>query len=131
MEVEGDSNSKMLKFEIVSSRTVEGVDKEKKFVAYMLQVRQDSTKTRAFDPEPANVERRYTHFLDLYNGLRKDHPTLLNNVSFPRKVSHLFVNKLCLFLLSLVMFGLISTKVKQGKLLNSYKSTYNRQLIEL
>lgn len=76
----------MLKFEIVSSRTVEGVDKEKKFVAYMLQVRQDSTESRVFDPDPANVERRYTHFLDLYNGLKKDCPSLLNNISFPRKI---------------------------------------------
>ncbi|CAH2238848.1 sorting nexin-20 [Pararge aegeria] len=76
----------MLRFEIVSSRTVEGVEKEKKFVAYMLQVRQDSTETRVFDPDPANVERRYTHFLDLYNGLKKEHPILMNNVSFPRKI---------------------------------------------
>ncbi|XP_049870348.1 sorting nexin-20 [Pectinophora gossypiella] len=79
----------MLKFEIVSSRTVEGVDKEKKFVAYMLQVRHTKdnkeVETR-FDKDPANVERRYTHFLDLYNGLKKDNPTLLNNVSFPRKM---------------------------------------------
>ncbi|CAK1550039.1 unnamed protein product [Leptosia nina] len=71
-----------LKFEIVSSRTVEGVEKEKKFVAYMVQARQ----SRIFDPEPANVERRYTHFLDLYNGLKKEYPSLLNNVSFPRKI---------------------------------------------
>ncbi|CAK1602986.1 unnamed protein product [Parnassius mnemosyne] len=76
----------MLKFEIVSSRTVEGGDKEKKFVAYMLQVRQDLTDSRVFDPDPANVERRYSHFLDLYNGLKKDYPALLNNVSFPRKI---------------------------------------------
>lgn len=74
----------MLKFEIVSSRTVEN-DNEKKYVAYMMQVRQDST---AIDPEPANVERRYTHFLDLYNGLKKDFPAILNNVSFPRKVMY-------------------------------------------
>ncbi|XP_047544993.1 sorting nexin-21 [Vanessa tameamea] len=76
----------MLKFEIVSSRTVEGVDKEKKYVAYMLQVRQDATESRVFDPDPANVERRYTHFLDLYNGLKKEYPALLNTISFPRKI---------------------------------------------
>ncbi|XP_034826854.1 sorting nexin-20 [Maniola hyperantus] len=76
----------MLTCKIVSSRTVEGVDKEKKFVAYMLQVRQDSCDTLVFDRDPANVERRYTHFLDLYNGLRKEYPTLMNNVSFPRKI---------------------------------------------
>ncbi|KPI98685.1 Sorting nexin-20 [Papilio xuthus] len=76
----------MLRFEIVSSRTVEGEDKEKKFVAYMLQVRQDVSDSMAFDPDPANVERRYTDFLCLYNGLKKDFPALLNNVTFPRKI---------------------------------------------
>lgn len=76
----------MVKFEIASSRTVEGFDKEKKFVAYMLQVTQDSSEIRVFDIDPANVERRYTHFLDLYNGLKKDFPALLNNVPFPRKI---------------------------------------------
>ncbi|XP_072936815.1 sorting nexin-20 [Epargyreus clarus] len=73
----------MLKFEIVSTRIVEGVDNEKKYVAYMLQAGQSSI---AFDRDPAHVERRYTHFLDLYNGLKKEHPALLNNVSFPRKI---------------------------------------------
>lgn len=72
-----------LKFEIVSSRTVDGVDKEKKFVAYMVQARQ----SKIIDPEPANVERRYTHFLDLYNGLKKEYPSLMNKITFPRKVS--------------------------------------------
>lgn len=76
----------MLKFEIVSSRTVEGAESEKKFVAYMLQVRQDNNESRLFDPDPANVERRYTHFLDLYNGLKKDHASLLGGIAFPRKV---------------------------------------------
>ncbi|XP_026757307.1 sorting nexin-20 [Galleria mellonella] len=77
----------MLKFEIVSSRTVEG--DEKKFVAYMLQARRDNKESKVYelyDPDPANVERRYTHFLDLYNGLKKECPVLLNNVSFPRKM---------------------------------------------
>lgn len=80
----------MLKFEIVSSRTVEGPESDKKFVAYMLQVRQDNKESRLFDPDPANVERRYTHFLDLYNGLKKDHAGLLSGIVFPRKV-HLCV----------------------------------------
>lgn len=73
-----------LKFEILSSRTVE-VGNEKKFVAYTLQVRQDVTK---LDPDPVTVERRYTHFLDLFNGLRKEHSDLLNTITFPRKVSY-------------------------------------------
>lgn len=84
----------MLKFEIVSSRTVEGLEKKKKFVAYMLQVRQDNKESRLFDPDPANVERRYTHFLDLYNGLKNHFPALLHSVSFPRKVK-ILIHFLC------------------------------------
>lgn len=76
----------MLKFQIVSSRTVEGIENEKKFVAYMVQASQ-ATESRVLDPDPANVERRYTHFLDLYNGLRKECPTLLSSITFPRKVN--------------------------------------------
>ncbi|XP_047042283.1 sorting nexin-20 [Helicoverpa zea] len=75
----------MLKFEIVSSRIVEGFENEKKFVAYMLQVTQAS-ESRVMDPDPANVERRYTHFLDLYNGLKKEFPALVGGLSFPRKI---------------------------------------------
>lgn len=80
----------MLKFEIVSSRTVD-VESEKKFVAYMVQVRQDSTESGVLDPDPVNVERRYTHFLDLYTGLKKDYPAMLSNISFPRKVSFILI----------------------------------------
>lgn len=85
----------MLKFEIVSSRTVEGFENEKKFVAYMVQARQ-ATESRVLDPDPANVERRYTHFLDLYNGLKKEFPALLSNISFPRKVRKQKISSLLL-----------------------------------
>lgn len=77
----------MLRFKIISSRTVDSSETEKKFVAYMVQVNRE---TDLADQDPANVERRYTHFLDLYNGLKKEQPTLLNNLSFPRKVDCLF-----------------------------------------
>ncbi|XP_061707354.1 sorting nexin-20 [Cydia pomonella] len=73
----------MIKFEIVSSRISTGNGSDKKFVVYMLQVRQDISR---LDPEPVNVERRYTQFLDLYNGLKKDFPTILSTISFPRKM---------------------------------------------
>ncbi|XP_063359045.1 sorting nexin-20 [Cydia amplana] len=73
----------MIKFEIVSSRIATGDGSDKKFVVYMLQVRQDISR---LDPDPVNVERRYTHFLDLYNGLKKDFPTILSTISFPRKM---------------------------------------------
>ncbi|XP_053602520.1 sorting nexin-20 [Plodia interpunctella] len=75
----------MLKFEIVSSRTVEG--DEKKFVAYMMQAsRNNKGANEMYDADPANVERRYTHFLELYNGLKKEYPALLGSISFPRKM---------------------------------------------
>lgn len=77
----------MLKLRIASSRIVEGTESEKKFVAYMLQVRTVYKEPLVHDQDPVNVERRYTQFLDLYNGLKKENPALLNNLSFPRKVS--------------------------------------------
>uniref|UniRef100_A0A182NEW3 PX domain-containing protein n=1 Tax=Anopheles dirus TaxID=7168 RepID=A0A182NEW3_9DIPT len=55
----------------------------KKYVIYELNVRKDGPGP---DPFPTSVERRYTHFLKLYEGLRKDHPTLLQSVTFPKKV---------------------------------------------
>ncbi|CAH1957745.1 unnamed protein product [Acanthoscelides obtectus] len=35
---------------------------------------------------PSVVERRYTHFLNLYNALKKEHPQLMSTVVFPKKV---------------------------------------------
>uniref|UniRef100_A0A182QF40 PX domain-containing protein n=1 Tax=Anopheles farauti TaxID=69004 RepID=A0A182QF40_9DIPT len=55
----------------------------KKFVIYEVNVRKDGPGP---DPFPTSVERRYTHFLKLYEGLRKDHPTLVQSVNFPKKV---------------------------------------------
>lgn len=55
----------------------------KKYVAYDVSVRKDSAEP---DPNPTSIERRYTHFLKLYDGLRKEHPQLLQGVPFPKKV---------------------------------------------
>lgn len=55
----------------------------KKYVAYDVSVRKDSTDP---DPNPTSIERRYTHFLKLYEGLKKEHPQLLMSVVFPKKV---------------------------------------------
>lgn len=55
----------------------------KKYVVYDLSVRQDLSSS---DPHPATIERRYTHFLNLMNGLRKDHSAHMQSVSFPKKV---------------------------------------------
>lgn len=55
----------------------------KKYVVYDLSIRQDLT---ASDPHPATIERRYTHFLQLMNGLRKDFNKLMQPIQFPKKV---------------------------------------------
>ncbi|XP_047109297.1 sorting nexin-21 [Schistocerca piceifrons] len=72
----------VLKFEIVSARTVEK-ENEKKHVAYTLMIRKDSVQP---DPNPAVIERRYTDFLELYDGLRRNFPALMTGIPFPRKV---------------------------------------------
>ena len=35
---------------------------------------------------PTIIERRYSDFLKLYDALKKDHPILLQNIAFPKKV---------------------------------------------
>ncbi|CAH1957743.1 unnamed protein product [Acanthoscelides obtectus] len=71
-----------LTFEIVSARISDVFD-EKKHVVYALQVRFISGND---DMSPSVVERRYTHFLNLYNALKKEHPQLMSTVVFPKKV---------------------------------------------
>lgn len=58
----------------------------KRYVVYDLHVRQDGHAPDGFDLEPASIERRYTHFLRLYEALRRDHPRLMQPVAFPKKV---------------------------------------------
>ncbi|GLG95855.1 Uncharacterized protein GBIM_02735 [Gryllus bimaculatus] len=72
----------VLKFEVVSARTVD-LENEKKHVAYTVMVRKDGAVQ---DPHPAVIERRYTDFLELYESLKREFPTLMNNVTFPKKV---------------------------------------------
>lgn len=43
-------------------------------------------RTDGIDTDKAMIERRYSDFAALYKALRKDHPHLLENVNFPRKV---------------------------------------------
>lgn len=71
-----------LTFEIISAKIADQTD-EKKHVIYTLQVRFIS----GYDDQcPSAIERRYTNFLNLYNDLKKEHPQLMTNVMFPRKV---------------------------------------------
>lgn len=69
-------------FEIVSTRISDN-NEEKRHVIYTLQVRFIISNN---DFNPSAIERRYTHFLNLYNSLKKEHPQLMANVSFPKKV---------------------------------------------
>ncbi|KAJ8921063.1 hypothetical protein NQ315_015859 [Exocentrus adspersus] len=71
-----------LVFEIISARISDEVE-ERKHVIYTLQVRFISGND---DLSPSVIERRYTHFLNLYNDLRKEEPQLMANIAFPKKV---------------------------------------------
>lgn len=71
-----------LTFEIISAKIADHTE-EKKYVVYTLQVRFISGND---DQCPSAIERRYTHFLNLYNDLKKEQPQLMANVVFPKKV---------------------------------------------
>lgn len=55
----------------------------KKYVVYDLNIRQDSTQTT--DSNPVTIERRYTDFLRLFDGLRDEHSTQMTAIPFPKK----------------------------------------------
>lgn len=55
----------------------------KKFVVYDLNIRQESTQST--DSNPVTIERRYTDFLRLYDGLRAEHSTQMTTIPFPKK----------------------------------------------
>lgn len=55
----------------------------KKYVVYDLSIRQDSLQKT--DANPVNIDRRYTDFLNLYDGLRTEYPALMNIIPFPKK----------------------------------------------
>lgn len=55
----------------------------KKYVVYDLSIRQDSKNQT--DANPVTIERRYTDFLKLYDGLRIEYPALMNAIPFPKK----------------------------------------------
>lgn len=79
----------IVRFEIPYARVMPPTNENenstvKKYVAYDLNIRQDSTKST--DPNPVTIERRYSDFLELYDGLRKENPTLMGAVAFPKKV---------------------------------------------
>lgn len=69
-----------IKFEVFSTRIQES--ERKQCVFYSLMV----LKTDGIDTDKAIVERRYSDFAALFKALKKDHPKLVDNVSFPGKV---------------------------------------------
>ncbi|XP_058825696.1 sorting nexin-20 isoform X2 [Topomyia yanbarensis] len=86
-----NNDSAELCFEILFARVlspavaVDGASASggKKYVVYDVSIRRDSAEP---DPNPTSIERRYTHFLKLYDGLRREHSQLVQNVTFPKKV---------------------------------------------
>ncbi|XP_022912673.1 sorting nexin-21 [Onthophagus taurus] len=72
-----------LLFEVISAYICEKEGVDKRFVIYTIQVRHISGRD---DSKPATIERRYTDFLNLYNGIKKDYPELMSTVVFPKKV---------------------------------------------
>lgn len=48
-----------------------------------MSVRLDSSTA---DPNPATIERRYTHFLNLFDNLKKNYSNLVQNIVFPKRV---------------------------------------------
>lgn len=66
-------------FEIISARTI--TQGRKKFVNYTLLVK----RVPGLERKPGVLERRYSDFLALYNGLKKKYPTILHDFPFPRK----------------------------------------------
>lgn len=72
-----------LLFEITAAHISEDSVVERKHIIYTLQVRHASGKE---DSCPSTIERRYTHFYNLYNDLKSEFPQLIASVSFPKKV---------------------------------------------
>lgn len=72
-----------LLFEITAAHISDDNAAEKKHIIYTLQVRHASGLE---DSAPSTIERRYTHFHNLYNDVRAEHPQLMSAVAFPKKV---------------------------------------------
>ncbi|CAH0387911.1 unnamed protein product [Bemisia tabaci] len=71
-----------LRFEIVSTKTVQD-DNAKKYVTYVMRVRLDGSEEDVHD---TRIERRYTDFLELFSQLKQEQPTIMAQISFPRKL---------------------------------------------
>lgn len=84
MRLPGEStDGNPVKFQIISVRVVEKDEAENKHVEYTVRVQHMSGKE---DLNVVTIERRYTHFADLYNSLKDAFPDVMGCVSFPKKV---------------------------------------------
>lgn len=85
MHLPGESiDGNTVNFEIISARTIKDEGEDNKCVVkYTIRVRHLSGKD---DTNPVTIERRYTNFADLYNGLKETCPDLMTSISFPKKV---------------------------------------------
>lgn len=77
-----DTSKQGLTFEILSTKISDDETVGKKHVIYTLQIRFISEND---DLTPSVIERRYTQFELLYNGLKKEFPALMAEISFPKK----------------------------------------------
>lgn len=75
------------RFEVLSARVLpqESGNNSKKFVLYKIQVRMEFSRPEDDDQNEAVMERRYTDLLNLYENLRKDNASLLQDITFPKK----------------------------------------------
>lgn len=71
------------KFDIVSARTVDDKENQKKYVVYDIKIYHQGSDN---DTQAIFVERRYSDFLELFLNLRQNYPQLTTKISFPRKV---------------------------------------------
>ncbi|XP_055376446.1 sorting nexin-20 [Condylostylus longicornis] len=79
-------NSPKAYFEISKAKIMppEGEDVTvKRYVIYDLIIHQQVEQR---DPNPVLIERRYTDFAKLFLSLKSEHPQLMNNIYFPKKV---------------------------------------------
>ncbi|XP_076269878.1 sorting nexin 21 [Rhynchophorus ferrugineus] len=72
-----------LQFKIISAQISQ--ESEPRYVKYTLRVTYISGNDND-DHSPSQIERRYTQFSNLYNALKKDFPSLMSNIEFPKKV---------------------------------------------
>ncbi|KAL3280556.1 hypothetical protein HHI36_003785 [Cryptolaemus montrouzieri] len=80
-QISGSAKNSLV-FQIISAR-IQEEENEKKYVIYNLQVRHISGND---DLSPSLIERRYSHFLNLYNSLKTEYPDLMVSIDFPKKV---------------------------------------------